>query len=286
MNDQLRQTAQIARQSLIEEVTLAPKPGLVDPVSVGAHTDMDHQLFLTSIEALSPYLEQYINLGYASQSDQQLFAELRTVGQQAEQAMLTATHQVNTHKGANFSYAFILGALGRAYQQWSLTQLITAEFAPVFEIIQGMTTGLVSRDFQNLATKTKLSYGEQLYVDYGLTGIRGEAEAGYPSLRLLVLPLLRGSSTKLNETQRLQLMLKLMANVQDMNLIHRGGIEAWQQVKATATNLLTQDYPTDLSFKQALQLFDQQLINKNLSPGGTADLLALGFFFDLLNQSH
>ncbi|MEJ1344658.1 triphosphoribosyl-dephospho-CoA synthase [Latilactobacillus sakei] len=57
----------------------------------------------------------YIEAGYQSTSDQQLFLTLRQIGQDAEKQMLLATSQINTHKGANFSYAFILGAIGRVW---------------------------------------------------------------------------------------------------------------------------------------------------------------------------
>ncbi|MEJ1320951.1 triphosphoribosyl-dephospho-CoA synthase [Latilactobacillus sakei] len=49
MNSDLKAIAILAYQSLIAEVQLAPKPGLVDPESNGAHDDMDYPLFLKSI---------------------------------------------------------------------------------------------------------------------------------------------------------------------------------------------------------------------------------------------
>ncbi|MEJ1330423.1 triphosphoribosyl-dephospho-CoA synthase [Latilactobacillus sakei] len=45
MNSDLKAIAILAYQSLIAEVQLAPKPGLVDPESNGAHDDMDYPLF-------------------------------------------------------------------------------------------------------------------------------------------------------------------------------------------------------------------------------------------------
>jgi ATP:dephospho-CoA triphosphoribosyl transferase. len=40
----------------------------------------------------------------------ELFQKARKVGYQAEVSMMKATQNVNTHKGANFSYAVILPA--------------------------------------------------------------------------------------------------------------------------------------------------------------------------------
>ena len=108
MNEQL--IAQAAVNSLHAEVLLTPKPGLVDPESNGAHRDMDVTTFEASIDALAPYFTQYLHAGLAAKTVPQLYQELRTIGMDAESAMLTATHGVNTHRGANFSFGFLLGA--------------------------------------------------------------------------------------------------------------------------------------------------------------------------------
>ncbi|KRL70484.1 citG protein [Latilactobacillus sakei subsp. carnosus DSM 15831] len=263
---------------------LAPKPGLVDPESNGAHDDMDYPLFLKSIAALKAYLLAYIEAGYQSTSDQQLFLTLRQIGQDAEKQMLLATSQINTHKGANFSYAFILGAIGRAGQTLTLSKLVEQNFKPVFEIIRNMTKGLVSRDFSQMTDKTQLSYGEQLYVEYGFTGIRGEAEAGYPSLEYIALPTLQKYRMLPEDDRHLLLMLTLMTEVQDMNLVHRGGIDGWQMVQKVAAEIL-QETDDMVLVRRKLRQFDAQLIEAHLSPGGTADLLSLGIFLERLKYS-
>ncbi|AUX12823.1 triphosphoribosyl-dephospho-CoA synthase CitG [Latilactobacillus sakei] len=273
----------LAYQSLVSEVQLAPKPGLVDPDSNGAHDDMDYPLFLKSIAALKVYLVAYIEAGYQSTSEQQLFLALRQIGQEAENQMLLATNQINTHKGANFSYALILGAIGRASQTLTLSELVNLNFKPVFAIVRDMTKGLVSRDFSQIASKVQLSYGEQLYVEYGFTGIRGEAEAGYPSLEYVALPTLQKYRMLPEDDRHLILMLTLMTEVQDMNLVHRGGIDGWQMVQKAATVIL-QETDNMLLVKRKLRQLDTELIEAHLSPGGTADLLSLGIFFERLIQ--
>ena len=55
--------AQMATDALLQEVNLAPKPGLVDPISTGAHKDMTKDTFYQSIEALRPYLLAYAEAG-------------------------------------------------------------------------------------------------------------------------------------------------------------------------------------------------------------------------------
>ena len=197
--------------------------------------------------------------------------------------MLLATSQINTHKGANFSYALILGAIGRASQTLTLSELVNLNFKPVFEMVRDMTKGLVSRDFSQIASKVQLSYGEQLYVEYGFTGIRGEAEAGYPSLEYVALPTLQKYRMLPEDDRHLILMLTLMTEVQDMNLVHRGGIDGWQMVQKAATVIL-QETDNMLLVKRKLRQLDTELIEAHISPGGTADLLSLGIFFERLIQ--
>ena len=99
----------LARQALEDEVDLTPKPGLVDRRNTGAHDDMDRPLFHRSAGALAPYFRQFAALGMAGASPR----ELQSLGRQAEHAMLDATGGVNTHKGALYSFALLLSALGQ-----------------------------------------------------------------------------------------------------------------------------------------------------------------------------
>ena len=98
----------LARQALEDEVDLTPKPGLVDRRNTGAHDDMDRPLFHRSAGALAPYFRQFAALGMAGASPR----ELQSLGREAEHAMLDATGGVNTHKGALYSFALLLSALG------------------------------------------------------------------------------------------------------------------------------------------------------------------------------
>ncbi|AVK64825.1 triphosphoribosyl-dephospho-CoA synthase CitG [Lactobacillus sp. CBA3606] len=270
----------LAQQSLLIEVSLAPKPGLVDPFSVGAHVDMDYDLFITSIQAWSPYLKQYLMIGATSSKLTTLFATLRQVGAQGEAAMLTATHQVNTHKGANFSYAILLGALGWCLKTQTLKQICAQRFTTVFQTVKMMTAGITTADFAHVLAKSHWSYGEALYVKQGVTGIRGEAEAGYPMLQNVALPFLAQHADLPAALRYLQLMVYLMAKLEDVNLLHRGGRSGLIRVQQAAQAILDQGLTTAPSWAKALNSLDQQLIDWHLSPGGTADLLALSIFFD------
>lgn len=277
MNEQA--IAQAAVTSLQAEVQLAPKPGLVDPESNGAHRDMDVTTFAASIEALTPFFQQYFHAGVVAKTVPDLYRQLRAIGIAAENAMLAATAGVNTHRGANFSFGFLLGALGWLMQQQSLQQIVTADFAPLFPTVAQVTQG-VAGDFRDLEKKARWSHGEALYVKHGVTGVRGEALAGYPTIRHVILPYLRKTARR-GDMRYLRLMVHLMAQVEDANVLHRGGPKGLRFVQDAAKALL---HVPDSHLPHALRQLNAEMITFNLSPGGTADYLSLAYFFDALTS--
>ena len=58
LNDQARAIllGRLARQALIAEAELTPKPGLVDRRSAGAHTDLSLAVMKRSALAIEPFL--------------------------------------------------------------------------------------------------------------------------------------------------------------------------------------------------------------------------------------
>jgi triphosphoribosyl-dephospho-CoA synthase len=274
-----QQIATAAEQALFYEVALTPKPGLVDRANNGAHADMNFTTFIDSITALAPYLAQYVAAGQTHHgANGALFDKLRTIGATAERAMLAATHNINTHKGANFSFAILLGATGLHLQHTRNRRFTAQDTSQILTLAATLTQNLVQKDFANLANKTTLSYGEKLYVDYGITGIRGEAAAGYPMLRQVLLPYFRAHKTEKTETLLLHALILLMSEIEDGNLLHRGGVAAWQQIKKE-TKKIHQANLSEKEFVDELSHYDQLLIARHLSPGGAADVLALGIYF-------
>ncbi|MGT2888281.1 triphosphoribosyl-dephospho-CoA synthase CitG [Streptococcus didelphis] len=280
-----------ASKALTYEVTLTPKPGLVDCANNGAHDDMTITSFLDSITALEPYLKAYIQIGFEHylKDPTTIFDLLRKEGLRAEKAMFKATQGINTHKGINFSLALLLGATGTYLAQHPVILergIFSAEDSQaVCQAIIPMTSQLIERDLGNLQSKTELSYGEKLYLNYGIKGPRGEASAGYPSLTKKALPFLR-KKAKTNPDKhslQLELLLYLMTFVEDSNLIHRGGISALKKVQADSRLLMEQELAGQ-GLEKALSDYNDKLVSKHLSPGGSADLLALSLYFAFLEK--
>lgn len=282
----LKHVADSAVQALYCELNLSPKPGLVDRCNSGSHQDMDYQTFCNSIEALAPFFTDYVHQGFHHQGNlEELFDQIRDIGVGAEKAMMLATEGINTHKGANFSFAVILGATGYYLKQEPASIFTQQDIEGVFLIVQQMTHNLVTKDFTDLHLKSTLSYGEKLYLEKGLTGIRGEAAAGYPALRKVLLPYLRQKKTtgESSDTLFLRGMLLLMSKVEDGNILHRGGYDAWLQVKKE-TKELHQANLDSKSLHTQLVNYDEVMRERHLSPGGTADLLSLGFYLAFLEE--
>lgn len=268
-------TSAAAVKALLYEVCTTPKPGLVDRANTGAHRDMSLHTFLDSTAVLGPYFTHCAQQGLAfSGTPAQLLASLRGPGRQAEQEMLRATRGVNTHKGLIFSLGLLCAALGylrrttREATPEMLAKLATEMGAPTLE------------ELEQSARKNKKTAGESAYLQFGLTGARGEAAAGYPNVMEHGYPALLAAIAQggpLNDAGVVAL-LHLLAHVQDTNIVARAGYDALAEIqRRTAAQLAeTQDLSRHLEFATAL---DREFIARNISPGGCADLLAVSLFF-------
>ncbi|MFI3632981.1 triphosphoribosyl-dephospho-CoA synthase CitG [Streptococcus parauberis] len=283
--------SQAASKALLYEVTLTPKPGLVDCANDGSHSDMTLATFIDSTAVLTAHFYRYIKIGFDNfrQDPQIIFNLLREEGIEAERSMFDATNGINTHKGVNFSFALILGATGAYLAQnpnKNLKDSFTADDTrAICQLIVPMTSHLIANDLQNLAEKEQLTYGEKLYLNYGIKGPRGEAAEGYPSLTKNALPYLRNHANSTSDKRFLQLklLLHLMTFVEDANLIHRGGIGALRTVQQEAKELKDKNLASPDLCKQ-LSDYNDHLVQLHLSPGGSADLFALSLYFAFLEK--
>lgn len=271
--------ASLAVRALLYEVCTTPKPGLVDRSNSGSHRDMDIFTFMNSASTLWPYFAQCVRVGHdtAARPASETFASLRWPGKLAESAMLNATGGVNTHKGAIFSMGLACAALGRLDREnWSRSELILDQIAAMVE-------GTVERDLAGLTQGKAATAGQQFYLDYGITGIRGEAESGFPTVLEYGLPALENGlkQGKSLDEAGAAAMLALLAHTVDTNMIARGGIEAYRQRSEQVRKLLVNStYPE----KAIVQALDREFIWANLSPGGSADLLALCYLLHFLKE--
>lgn len=280
-------TADAARQAvraLLYEVTTTPKPGLVDRRNSGSHKDMDVFTFMDSAAALYPYFESCARTGRetAAQPAPETFKALRPLGCEAEGEMLEATGGVNTHKGAVFSVGIVCAALGR------LDRALWSDPARVLAEVSAMTAGLTAGDFEGITAENAVTAGQKLYVQYGITGVRGQVEAGLPAVLKVGLPALEAGRAKGCDFDRAGggALLAILANSTDTNIIARSSRERQLVLTEELKALLAENpYPD----KETLAALDDRFIAENLSPGGSADLLALTYllyFFKTEETAH
>lgn len=254
--------AQKAQAALIREVMTTPKPGLVDTANCGAHADMDLSMFLRSAEALLPYFREAVRLGLSGCTMQQL----REAGLRGEAAMYAATGNVNTHKGAVFSMGLLLYGMGRVLRIGG--DAVQHAAALVLEDAQRLQQQSIEKPTTN---------GGQVLKTYGAVGARGEAMFGFPHAQFAKQQLQRHRQMRVENPEVLTLC-DLMAAVDDTNLLHRGGLDGLAFVKTEAKKIQT--LPNEKAKIDALTALDTELICRNLSPGGCADLLALGLLLE------
>jgi holo-ACP synthase/triphosphoribosyl-dephospho-CoA synthase len=271
-------TAAAAFKAVIGEAAVTPKPGLVDRANAGAHGDMDFFSFIDSAVVIVRYFKQCAFAGFDSLDDlsphgdpAELFSALRHAGKTAEAAMLRSSGGANTHRGLIFSMGILSAAYGRMFRagEDSLDELL--------RLCREMTLHLTD-DFSAVQTETAKTHGEAIYARHGMSGPRGEAMAGFPHARdgLSRLRSLLKAGHTLNDAGA-ALLLRFMAGLDDTNLVHRGGIAALRGIQKELSAFLASDPPMEETLRKAREL-DGEFIGKGLSPGGSADMLAVTLF--------
>jgi holo-ACP synthase/triphosphoribosyl-dephospho-CoA synthase len=281
--------------ALIGEVAITPKPGLVDRANNGAHADMDFFTFIDSAAAILPYFRQCALAGFESDPGPggpdsldpvELFNALRAGGKVAELFMREASGGVNTHRGLIFSLGILSAAFGRLFRH--------KETPGIEEILTlcAAQTARLEEDFSRLRETASpkaegISHGEAQYLRHRISGIRGEVSRGFPLVRDIAYPLLcellaRGHS--LNDAGA-AVLLRLLAHTEDTNIVHRAGPQALGDLQKEIAAFLAENPTREETLKKATEL-DREFIRLHISPGGSADLLAVSLFlYRLLHRA-
>lgn len=246
-----------AIRALHAEVSLHPKPGLVGPLDNGAHRDMDMGTFLRSTLALRHYFPAIARAGAAGAP----FETLRRLGIEAEARMLAATGGVNTHRGAIFTLGLLAAGAGHGGDPCMTAARL---WGPAL-----------------LAAPRPDSHGEAAIRRHGAFGARSHAAAGFPLLRDVVLPALSCGADP--RRARVQALFAAMAVMDDTNLLHRGGTAGLAFVQAGARAFLDAGGVFAPDWRDRAMALHHDCIARNLSPGGSADMLAAAIFLRALD---
>ncbi len=258
-----------ATAALLSELETWPKPGLVSHVDSGSHGDMDATTFRASAAALRPFFAELALAGAAGAT----MDVLRRIGLRGERAMLEATGGANTHRGAVFGLGLLCAAAGADGDgRWRAGQLcakVRRAWGPAI-----------------LCGPIPLrSHGTDALRQHGAGGARAEAAEGFPHALHVGLPALRlGRRLAPAEADaaRVQAFFALLATVDDTNLLHRGGSAGSRFARAAAAGFLASGGVGRAGWRDGAAAIHGAFVARRLSPGGSADLLAMTLFLDAL----
>ena len=187
--------------------------------------------------------------------------------------MLKSTKNVNTQRGLLFSGGVLCGAAGvvsRTSDRLSIRE--------VFQQAKNMTKGLVKSELHNLQrNKANLTAGEQLFLQFDVTGIRGEVESGFQTIAKFGLPAFVQSldmDLTLNECL-LHTLISIMAKTEDSTIIWRRGIEQLRCTQKAAMQIIKEGSLFTEAGRNSLNQLNKEMISQGISPGGSADLVAI-----------
>ena len=265
----------LAVRALLYEVMATPKPGLVDQNNTGAHKDMDIFSFETSALAILPYFSAFADYGimnYAKKPEM-LLEGIRPIGIEAEIAMRRATGGINTHKGAIFSMGIFCTAMG-----WLYGSRMAFSRSGLMNVCRQIASP-IAEELKEMKNHPAVTNGEKIFEAYGIRGIRGEAADGFPTLFHISLPRLQNlidEGYSLNDAGVITLV-SIMAASEDTNLISRSSYEKMKEIRKQMGELIAENFEKK-DYRETLLRLDREFIRENLSPGGSADLLALTYF--------
>jgi triphosphoribosyl-dephospho-CoA synthase len=263
-----RAIAASALNCLLLELETWPKPGLVSHVDSGSHEDMDADTFRRSAAAIGPYFGALAEAGARGSGMQRL----RVIGLDAERAMLAATSGINTHRGAIFGLGLLCAAAGARASGYaspaaSLGAIVSRTWAC------GILDGPVPLH----------SHGSRARRRFGAGGARMEAATGFPSVYRVGLPALRRAARahpSRSEPARVEACFALIAALEDTNLLHRGGLPGLEFARRMAAKFILAGGVRTAGWLARAESVHESFVARRLSPGGSADLLAMTLFVD------
>lgn len=315
-------TASTAARAMMTEVLVTPKPGLVDRANSGVHSDMDIFSFADSTAALVKTFYDMASAAYiypenfnkAQPADDlsKLLAPLRKIGLEGEKEMFRITEGVNTQKGLIFSIGILSGAAGYLFS--NSREIITAELLCLTgkRIVKGITekdfniqSGSAAEEksrsitaaacYQNNDASSAgsisgreesiITTGEKLYRKHGIKGARGEAEGGFrTSLRALAI-----LKSRLEEGWDFNLsladtLINIIPETEDTNIPGRNSLETLSYAEEKCRTFIKEGGVFSENGIEKLKKLDSDFIEKNISPGGSADILATALFLFFMEE--
>ncbi|MBO5713917.1 MAG: triphosphoribosyl-dephospho-CoA synthase [Clostridia bacterium] len=230
-------------ESLMGELNLENKFGLVSPTDNGSHADLNYDLMKTASIEIAKVLPKAFFVGLNSPSTDGLLEKLREIGLTAEQSMFNVTNGANAYKGFIFIACVLLGAFG----------YVVVNNLPYENIY--LTAKEICSDIDVVPPST---FGYKAYLN-GFGGIRKTAKDGFV--------VVEHAKNLINENNLLEVLTKIVGLIDDSVLLKRAkSIERYNHYK----NLISS---VDCTDTEKVKTLTQQCKKDNVSIGGSADAL-------------
>ena len=261
--------AGFAVRSLLDEVRLTPKPGLVDRLNNGCHHDLSLELMESSAHCLDRVFFEMAMASFGKIPCRQMREELAAIGRKGEAIMMARTGQVNTHRGAIWVLGLLTGA----------TSMLLADSGRLREGITSIlhTAGAIAR-FEDSYQPAKMTNGDLVRRLFPVRSAREEAAAAFPCLQHVAIPAWIAFRHEPERIQRLNVLLALMSAVDDTCILHRGDIETLNTVRQLSGDIVRAGGMGMAENSVKYEQLDRFITDKWVSPGGSADLLAATIF--------
>lgn len=176
----------------------------------------------------------------------------------------------------------------------------------ILDMARQMTARSMAEDFRKMLEHPPKTHGERLFQTYGERGIRGQAMEGFPILRDTAVPWLR-RFRNLSSDEALQqafaahatlrrgllqdtgsmhaehfenavhvsTLIAIMSVLNDTNVFIRSSYEDMCWLQAESSTILGMGAMFTEEGVRAIEALNMACIEKNISPGGAADILAV-----------
>lgn len=245
-----KKIAECLKESLMAELNVENKFGLVTPTSRGSHNDLDYRVMQYAQSAIIPFLTGMFFRGAEASSPEEIMGKIRQAGLKAESAMYAATKDSNAYKGFIFVGGVLLAATGYT---------LGTSSENVFVNVERMCANIYD-DFD----KYPNSFGAHAFKDMGIAGVRGHAKDGFP----VVEKAMKMIGDDMSEEHLLKTLAYVVGKIDDTVLLKRSGNEdTYYRYKELISSVSTDD-------KTAVSALTGDCIAHNISIGGSADVLA------------
>lgn len=245
--------------SVLAELNLDYKFGLVSPSSFGSHPDMNYDLMKKAFIIIKPYLVKMFWIGFDEDDLNIIFKKSKQIGLDAESAMFNGLNNINAYKGLIFILGLILSSTG-----YSLSH--NQNYLDIYENIKDMTKDI----FKDINYNT---FGEYAYKNLSFGGARKESQGGLRNV-LLAEELL----TDFSDKSLHMCLINIIGNCEDSVLLKRAAsVDKYNYFKAKIKNINYYDL-------NLIKSITNECIENNISCGGSADILIAAVFMRLFKN--